>query len=159
MHSSHFAVGCVLVLSLAGCADATAPVPQTQVNLAHGASAQSLPFDRVLVNECNGELVELSGRLHVTWRADETGFSSQVNYQNVSGRGLRTGTTYRASGMDQFRMGGPLPMRIFWKGHLMLIGQGNGTRLQVTLMYTFDVLPNGEIRPGGHDVVTTRCHY
>jgi hypothetical protein len=45
------------------------------------------------------------------------------------------------------------------EGQLTLIGQNNGSRLQVTLMYTFDVLPGGEIRPGGHDAVTTRCHY
>jgi hypothetical protein len=162
MHSSRFAVGCVLVISLASCADATAPValePRTQVSLSQRMSAQSVPFDHLVFNSCNSELVELTGRLHLAWRWSEDGFASQANYQGVSGRGLRTGAIYRATAMDHYRSDGPETSQIFWKGHFMLIGQGNGPKLQVTVMYTFDVLPNGEIRPGGHDVITTRCHY
>jgi hypothetical protein len=162
MNRSDFLAGCALLLMATACGEITAPEdarPLTDVSLSRAASSQTLPFDHVAMNSCSGEWVELNGRIHMTWQADESGFMSQVNYQGVSGRGLTSQVQYRSTAMDHFKFAGPVPDRIFWKGHFTLIGRAGASRLHVTVMYTFDVGPNGEVRPGAHDVLTIRCHY
>lgn len=62
-----------------------------------------VPFNTLLTDPCLGELVELSGTIHVLASATETGnglrLMSHSNPQGVSGTGLTSGAGYRAVGV------------------------------------------------------------
>lgn len=67
---------------------------------------ESIPYERTYYVPCansgNGEEVELKGTIHVVNQVvrNENRFklTHNINMQNVSGTGLTTGDTYRASG-------------------------------------------------------------
>src|SRR4051812_41024018 len=59
------------------------------------------PISGVLLNPCNGELVQFSGSLHetihVTSNKNTFHIGEHINAQDVSGVGLTTGAQYRIS--------------------------------------------------------------
>ncbi len=63
---------------------------------------ETIPFTSTLTNACNGDLVTFQGDLHFTntVTTDASGgihLETNANYQNVSGTGAPSGTTYRVA--------------------------------------------------------------
>jgi opacity protein-like surface antigen len=70
---------------------------------------ESIPFALSAYNPCNGEAVELSGRLHylVNVTEDATGgyhLDVHANTQGVSGTGQATGAAYQVNYTDTFQL-------------------------------------------------------
>lgn len=81
----------ILVGALAAVAAlATAPV-------AAPAGDFQAPFSDVLTNTCTGEAVLVTGTMHVAEAASSNHDYLQVNWQNVRGVALVTGTPYQAN--------------------------------------------------------------
>jgi hypothetical protein len=75
-----------------------------------------------------------------------------INYQNVSGVGLTSGTTYRASSVDTFRLKAPFPSDIHSVRSLRLISPGPEDDLLVMFLFHITVNANGEITAEVEDV-------
>src|ERR671921_3051943 len=72
------------------------------------ATSTTIPLDVIRSGDCTGEDVQLSGTIHLVSQTQRDGsVVGHFNYQNVSGVGLTSGTTYRSSAIDTFRLGTP----------------------------------------------------
>ena len=117
------------------------------------ATSTTIPLDVIRSGDCTGEDVELSGTIHLVSQTQRDGSEvGHFNYQNVSGVGLTSGTTYRASTVDTFRLEAPFPSDIHSVRSLHLIGQGTEDNLLVKFFFHITVDANGEIRASIDDV-------
>jgi hypothetical protein len=120
------------------------------------ATSTTIPLEAIVSN-CTGEEVELSGTIHLVSQTQRDGSEvGHFNWQNVSGVGLTSGTTYRASTVDTFRLEAPFPSDIHSVRSLHLIGQGAEDNLLVKFLFHITVDANGEIRASIDDV-STQC--
>src|SRR5215216_4401860 len=116
------------------------------------ATSTTIPLEAI-VNNCSGEDVELSGTIHLVSQTQRDGSEvGHINYQNVSGVGLTSGTTYRASSVDTFRLEAPFPSDIHSVRSLRLISPGPEDDLLVMFLFHITVNANGEITAEVEDV-------
>ena len=122
-----------------------------------GATSTSIPLHAIRSNECNGELVELSGILHLVSHVLPDGsVLGHFNYQDVTGIGLSSGIQYRASAVDQVRLEAPFPSSIQSVRHFRLIANGAGDDVLVDAIFHITVNANGEVTAEIEEL-TTRC--
>jgi hypothetical protein len=121
------------------------------------ATSTSIPLHAIRSNECNGELVELSGILHlVSHLLPDGSVLGHFNYQNVTGIGLSSGIKYRVSAVDQVRLEAPFPSSIQSVRHFRLIANGAGDDVLVDAIFHITVNANGEVTAEIEEL-TTRC--
>src|SRR5215211_5830985 len=110
------------------------------------ATSTTIPLDVVRSGDCTGEDVQLSGTIHLVSQTQPDGSEvGHFNYQNVSGVGLTSGTTYRASTVDTFRLEAPFPSDITSVSSFHLISQGKQDNLLVNVLFHITVNANGEV--------------
>jgi hypothetical protein len=124
------------------------------------ATSTKVPLEAIVFNNCTGdtgEEVKLSGTIHLVSQTQRDGSEvGHFNWQNVSGVGLTSGTTYRASTVDNFRLKAPFPSDIHSVRSLHLIGQGTEDNLLIKFLFHITVDANGEIRASIDDV-SVKC--
>src|SRR5215208_4401431 len=75
-----------------------------------GATSSTLPIFFLRSADCTGEIVQISGTIHLVSVIQPDGsIVSHFNYQNVTGLGLTSGSTYRVTAVDQVRLSAPFP--------------------------------------------------
>jgi hypothetical protein len=117
------------------------------------ATSTTIPLEAIRSGDCTGEDVELSGKIHLVSQIQPDGSEvGHVNYQGVSGVGLTSGTTYRASSVDSFRLAAPFPSDIHSVRSLRLISPGPEDDLLVKFLFHVTVNANGEITAEVEDV-------
>src|SRR5919112_5060673 len=117
------------------------------------ATSTTIPLEGIRSGDCTGEDVELSGTIHLVSQLQPDGSEvGHVNYQGVSGVGLTSGTTYRASSVDSFRLAAPFPSDITSVRSLRLISPGPDDDLLVKFLFHITVNANGEITAEVEDV-------
>jgi hypothetical protein len=117
------------------------------------ATSTTIPLDGIRSGDCTGEDVELSGTIHLVSQLQSDGSEvGHINYQGVSGVGLTSGTTYRASSVDNFRLAAPFPSDITSVRSLRLISPGPEDDLLVRFLFHITVNANGEITAEVEDV-------
>ena len=117
------------------------------------ATSTKIPLHAIRSNDCTGEQVELSGTIHLVSQTQRDGsIVGHFNYQNVSGMGLTSGTTYRASTVDTFRLEAPFPSDIHSVRSLRLISPGPEDDLLVMFLFHITVNATGEITAEVEDV-------
>ncbi len=110
------------------------------------ATSTTIPLDAIRSGDCTGEDILLSGRIHLVSQLQSDGSEvGHFNYQGVSGVGLTSGTTYRASTVDHFRLVAPFPSDITSVRSLRLISPGPEDDLLVRFLFHITVNANGEI--------------
>src|ERR1043165_7191967 len=78
------------------------PVP---VASALGATSTDMPLYFLRSADCTGEVVEISGTLHMVNQVQaDGGVIGHFNYQDVRGVGLTSGAMYRIAAVDHFRL-------------------------------------------------------
>jgi hypothetical protein len=96
----------VLALAVAGTVLAlTAGTALAQATIVEKSNVK-VPLDRVVENSCTGELIQLTGDLHMLIQVTEDAdgglhVRTHSQPQGVSGTGLSSGTTYRGVGVNQ----------------------------------------------------------
>jgi hypothetical protein len=117
------------------------------------ATSTTIPLDGIRSGDCTGEDVELSGTIHLVSQLQSDGSEvGHINYQGVSGVGLTSGTTYRSSSVDNFRLAAPFPSDITSVRSLRLISPGPEDDLLVRFLFHITVNANGEITAEVEDV-------
>jgi len=130
-----------LSLALAGIA---------RVEPAGGAVLQNitLPLSSIRSQDCTGELVQFGGELHLVALLENAGtVAGHLNYQGVTATGLTSGTIYRATSVDNFRidLGGSSPQDVTSTRNIHLVGPGSGDNLLVQIVTHLTVNANGEV--------------
>jgi len=95
-----------------------------------------------------GELVDLSGTLHVLFHTTldgNGGFHSKTHFQpqGVVGTGLTTGDTYQGTGATQSQFNGAVGEESTFVDNFRLIGQGPGNNLLLHETFHATVNANG----------------
>lgn len=122
-----------------------------------GATSTDLPLHFLRSADCTGEEVEITGTIHLVNKTQSDGsVISHFNYQDVSGAGLTSGTTYRASAVDQLRLVAPFPSNISSVRNFHLISQSSGSDLLVQVLYHITVNANGEVTTS-IDTLSMQC--
>jgi len=135
---SRFAVACLTLLMLLG----GSALPASAL----GASDQ-MPLYFLRSADCSGEVVEISGTIHVVNRIQADGsVMGHFNYQNVTGLGLTSGDTYRVSAVDNIRLSAPFPSSITSVQSFHLISRGSGGNLLVQVSYHITVNGKGQVQ-------------
>lgn len=125
---------------------------------AAGAVSRILPVEFIRSNECRGEDVEFSGRIHLLFHTQADGsVIGHFNYQQVTGTGLTSGIRYHASTVDHFRLEAPFPSSIHAVRRFRLIGEGSGGNLLVQALFHITLTANGEVAVS-IDELTFDCH-
>jgi hypothetical protein len=110
------------------------------------ATSTTIPVEAIRSGDCTGEDVLLSGRIHLVSHLQSDGsVVGHFNYQGVSGVGLTSGTTYRASTVDNFRLTEPFPTDINSVRSFHLISRGSEDDLLVFALFHITVDANGNI--------------
>ena len=104
-----------------------------------------LSFSSIRGQDCTGDVIQLSGQVHLLARQNDDGsFGGHLNYVGVTGTALGSGATYRAASSDSFHVD-------FATGdvrsvsHIRLIGQGSEANLLVTVITHVTTNANGEV--------------
>lgn len=114
--------------------------------IAWAATSNTIPLHAIRSADCTGELVELSGTIHLVSQIQSDGsVVGHFNYQGVIGTGLTSGNTYIVSAVDNFHLSEPFPSSISSLRNFRLISQGNESNLLVTALYLITVNGNGEV--------------
>ena len=110
------------------------------------ATSDQLPVYFLRSADCTGEIVEISGTIHMVNQTQADGsVIGHFNYQNVTGLGLTSGNTYRASAVDHVRLQAPFPTSINSVRSFQLISRGAESNLLVQVLYHITVNANGEV--------------
>jgi len=144
----------VAVLIAAACGDATSPAPLARATHVGQATSdvsitrdnEIIPWVQTVANTCTGEDVQVTGELHlktqtVTFPDGQIADIFHVNFVNVTGVGLTSGATYRATsaegtsfqGVPPGPPGGP--WRSSHEGSLHLITPGSGANLNLQFVF------------------------
>ena len=111
-----------------------------------GATSTTLPLHFLRSADCNDEIVEITGTIHLVNQTQPDGsVISHFNYQNVTGLGLTSGTRYQVTSVDHVRLAAPFPSSIQSVQSFQLISQGSGDDLQVQVLYHVTVSATGEV--------------
>ena len=125
--------------------------------VALSATSDQLPLYFLRSADCTGEVVEISGTIHVVNQTQADGsVIGHFNYQNVKGWGLTSGNTYRVSAVDQVRLQAPFPSSITSVQSFHLISPGGESNLLVQVLYHITVNGNGEVTVAIDDL-NTQC--
>ncbi len=120
-------------------------VPAASASALSGTSNQML-IDFIRSADCTGELVEISGTIHLINQTQADGsVIGHFNYQNVTGVGLTSGITYQTTAVDHMRLSAPFPSSITSVQSFQLIGRGSESNLLVQMLYHITVNENGEV--------------
>ena len=131
-----FAVACLILLV----------VPRGSA-FALGATSDQMPIYFLRSADCTGEVVEISGTIHVVNQIQADGsVMGHFNYQDVTGLGLTSGDTYRVSAVDNIRLSAPFPSSITSVQSFHLISRGSGGNLLVQVSYHITVNGNGQVQ-------------
>jgi hypothetical protein len=110
------------------------------------ATSTRIPLHTIRSADCTGEQVELSGTIHLVSQVQSNGsVVGHFNYQNVSGVGLTSGTTYRSSSVDNIRLADPFPSDVTSVSSFRLISPGEEGNLLVNVVFHITVNANGEV--------------
>jgi len=122
-----------------------------------GATSTDLPLYFLRSADCTGEIVEITGTIHVVNQTQADGsVIGHFNYLNVSGVGLTSGNTYQTNAVDHFRLSAPFPSSINSVQSFLLISRGSSSNLLVTVLYHITVNANGEVATSIDDL-TMQC--
>ncbi len=141
-------------LLLGACAESPVAPPADDFAPAFGiVFNDAVPFAQINAVPCAGELVLLSGNLHVliTLTIDANGgvhTKAHFQPQGASGTGLTTGDTYRAVGVTQQTLNinsGGLPLTFTAVNNFRLIGPGTDNNLQVHQVTHVTINENGVV--------------
>jgi hypothetical protein len=122
-----------------------------------GATSTDLPLYFLRSADCTGEIVEISGTIHMVNQIQADGsVMGNFNYLNVSGVGLTSGNTYQANAVDHVRLSAPFPSSITSVRSFLLISRGSSSNLLVTILYHVTVNANGEVTISIDDL-NTQC--
>ncbi len=151
---------------LLGCADATggptgpdaSALPVLDVSPSSATNViinEQVPFNTVFFVSCAnggaGEAVVLSGTLHVLIHetvSSSGNFHLKLHFQpqGVSGTGLATGDSYRATGVTQEHFNfNQLPINDTFVNNFRIIGQGPGNNFSVHQTFHITINANGEL--------------
>lgn len=117
-------------------------------------TSTSVPIDLAVFVPCanggSGEVVALSGRLHILTHATlnaNGGFTlrSHVQPQNVSGTGQVTGDRYRGTGVTQITTTANSGETFTFINNFRVVGQGPGNNILVHENVHMTVNANGEV--------------
>lgn len=142
----------LLFLGTIACVDGTAPVP-TALPTAPSLAAvtqdhEKVPFEQTVNNTCAGELVKVTGTLHivdqvVTMADGEIRTVFHTNYLGVVGVGLTSGKKYRGTLVDNGTwqgtpaiQGGPFRTSHAATLHLVIPGEGSSFKLHFVFIVT-----------------------
>ncbi len=99
-----------------------------------------------------GELIEVSGPLHVLFQLTISNTGDVLLYthfqpQGVSGTGFVTGDKYQATGITQSTntFSTPFPITFTFVNNFYMIGQGPGNNFKVHETFHFTINANGEV--------------
>ena len=121
------------------------------------ATSDQLPLYFLRSADCTGEVVEISGTIHMVNQTQADGsMIGHFNYQNVQGLGLTSGKAYRVSAVDQVRLQAPFPTSIASVQSFHLISPGGDSNLLVQVLYHITVNANGEVTVAIDDL-NTQC--
>lgn len=110
------------------------------------ATSNFFPLHAIRSADCTGELVELSGTIHlVSQTQDDGSLIGHFNYQGVTAVGLTSGNIYHASAVDHFRLSDPFPSSISSIRSFHLISEGADSNLLVSALFHITVNGNGEV--------------
>ena len=110
------------------------------------ATSTDMPLHFIRSADCSAEEVEISGTIHMLNQTQADGsVIGHFNYQNVSGIGLSSGNTYRASAVNQVQLKAPFPSSIASSQSFQLISRGSDSNLLVHVLYHITVNANGEV--------------
>ncbi len=115
----------------------------------------TMPIDLLVFVPCAnggaGELIEVSGPLHVLSQLTISNTGSVLVYdhfqpQGISGTGFVTGAKYQATGITQFKstFGGPFPITFTFVNNFYMIGQGPKSNFKVHETFHFTINAKGE---------------
>jgi hypothetical protein len=121
------------------------------------ATSDQLPLYFLRSADCTGEVVEISGTIHMVNQSQADGsVIGQFNYQDVTGLGLTSGNIYRVSAVDHVRLQAPFPASILSVQSFRLISPGAESNLLVQVLYRITVNGNGEVTVA-IDELNTQC--
>ena len=111
------------------------------------AVSDEMPIYFLRSADCTGEVVEISGTIHVVNQIQADGsVMGHFNYRDVTGLGLTSGGTYRVSAVDNIRLSAPFPSSITSVQSFHLISRGSGGNLLVQVSYHITVNGNGQVQ-------------
>ena len=122
--------------------------------LAEGAISIKEPFDTIVFVPCAnggaGEEVQLTGTIHDLFHLsfDNAGgvhVKAHRNPQGVTGVGLTTGDSYRATGVTQFTFNAKVGVQDTFVNNFRIIGRGRGNNLLAHELVHITVNANGTI--------------
>jgi hypothetical protein len=126
----------------------------TSVARAEVTDNLSVPIDQSVFIPCAnggaGELVTLSGNLHILLRYTESAgggihAASHFQPQGVSGIGETTGDTYHATGVTQDQFNATVGVEETFVNNFRIIGQGPGNNYLVQEVFHITFNANGSI--------------
>ena len=121
------------------------------------ATSRSIELNAIRSNDCSGELVQLSGLIHLVSQTQRDGSVVGIfNYQAVTGLGLTSGTRYHVSTIDHVYLPAPFPSSIYSVRSFRLISEGASDNLLVRVLFLITVNANGELAVT-IDELTTSC--
>lgn len=111
-----------------------------------GAASTDMPLHFLRSADCTDEVVEINGTIHMVNQVQADGsVIGHFNYQNVSGVGLTSGTTYQATTVDHIRLSAPFPSNITSVRSFLLISRGLSSNLVIHVIYHITVNESGEM--------------
>lgn len=108
----------------------------------------TVPLNAIRSQDCTGGLVQLEGTIHLVALLEGEGtVAGHLNYQRVTATELTSGTVYRASSVDNFRvdLGGSFPADVTSVRNIHLAGPGGGGNLTVQIVVHLTVTANGDV--------------
>ncbi len=140
----------ILGLAVSGCGQmekpvASAPEEEEQpVRLAKGVYNDKYPINAT-VNQCDGEVVRVTGSVHHIERRVSGHYTDQFNYQGVSGVGVTSGTRYRVQDKLQISIQSSPPQRAYTvHRYLRMVAQGSNKAFTLRFANHFTTNANGE---------------
>jgi hypothetical protein len=110
------------------------------------ASSNIIPLHFFRSADCTGEIVEISGLIHLVSQQQSDGsVIGHFNYQDVTAYGQTSGLVYRVAAVDHFRLSAPFPSSIHSVRSFYLISEGAAENLLVHIVYLITVNANGDV--------------
>lgn len=109
-----------------------------------------LPLNQAVNNACTGELVLLSGELHLLITNQPTGNGLRIGTHSqpagATGTGTVSGATYHATGVtvQDFFVDGPPPWDRTFVNNFYIIGEGDAPNFRVHATIHITINANGE---------------